>query len=297
MEEQKTNFEDEINPLELASVIYEGKFLILLFSIFFAICSATYALQLPNLYTSSAVLEISSKSQTETGGTSALGMALSASISLTEGPSGSSKGMALLTSKETTRSLIEKEDILSDLFEFKSYNPITKEVEYDSSLIDQETGLRKNPSYLVVHKALMSGLEVKYDKFTGFIRIAYTHRSPTFSNKILNLLVSEVNNEAREKDLKSTKESLDYLNQKFVETNIENIRVTISSLIESQLKKQMFAFINEDYLLSFIDPPFIPEEISSPNRRSIVLTGTIIGFFLSIIFVLGRYFFRKSSIK
>jgi len=293
----KDQFEDEINPLEIARAIYNQRLMILIVTILFTVCSIIYALNLPNLYTSNAVIEISSKSQTESGGTSALGLALTASIALTEGPSGSSKGMALLTSKETTRSLMTNEDFVMDLFEFKSYDPVTKEVEYSGSLIDQNTGLRKKPSYLLAHKVLMSGLQVEYDKFTGFIRISYTHGSPVFSRKILHLLVSEVNNKAREKDLAATKESLEYLNLKFVETNIENIRVTISSLIESQLKKEMFAFINEDYLLSFIDPPYLPEQISSPNRRAIVLAGTFLGFFLSILSSVAIYFFRKSSDK
>jgi uncharacterized protein involved in exopolysaccharide biosynthesis len=299
MENDTNKINDEIDLIEILSAINKKRVLIGISTFLFAIGSAIYALSLPNVYTSDANLEISSKSQTGNGGgANNLQMALNATIALSEdSPSDSAKAQALLVSRQTIKSIMEKENIVRELFEFQSYDPLTKTSFYNDALRDETTGLKKKPSYLLVHNALMSNLQVNYEKSTGFIYISFSHGSPIFSQKMINLLVNEVNSSAREKDLAETQESLDYLNQKYIETNIENIRVTIGALIESQLKKQMFAFINQDYIVSFIDPPFLPEQISAPNRRFITIAGTILGIVLSIIYVVASYFFRKSLVK
>ena len=70
--------------------------------------------------------------------------------------------------------------------------------------------------------------------------------------------------------------------------------MSISKLIEAQLETQMAARINEEYSLSIIEPPFVPEEKYRPSRSLIVLLTSIFGFMLSLIFVYGRYFFQKN---
>ena len=54
--------------------------------------------------------------------------------------------------------------------------------------------------------------------------------------------------------------SLDYLYQKLDETFQDNVKLSISSLIESQLKKQTLAKVKDNYLVDPLDSPFIPEE-------------------------------------
>ena len=55
----------------------------------------------------------------------------------------------------------------------------------------------------------------------------------------------------------------------------------------------MLANVKEDYLISTIDAPFIPEINSYPNRPFIAIFGTLLGALLSIFFVLIKYYLNK----
>ena len=76
-------------------------------------------------------------------------------------------------------------------------------------------------------------------------------------------------------------EALEYYYKQLKETSQVEVRQSINTLIEMQLKKKMMANVKEDYLLEVLDKPFVPEEKSSPVRTLIVLYGILAGFILS----------------
>ena len=90
---------------------------------------------------------------------------------------------------------------------------------------------------------------------------------------------------SKEKDLQESQDALNYLYEKLSESQQKEVRSSINALIESQLKTQMLGNIRDDYLVSIIDPPFYPENKSSPKRSQIVVLATILGLMASILFV------------
>ena len=52
-------------------------------------------------------------------------------------------------------------------------------------------------------------------------------------------------------------------------------------VIRQQLKIKMLASVREDYLVTVIDEPFVPEIKSSPSRFLITIIGAFLGFFIS----------------
>ena len=69
--------------------------------------------------------------------------------------------------------------------------------------------------------------------------------------------------------------------------------MAVTQLIEGQLKKEMMAYVSENYILQPIDSPYIPELRSYPQRAKIVVAWTLIGFLLSLIFVISRHYAIK----
>jgi uncharacterized protein involved in exopolysaccharide biosynthesis len=90
--------------------------------------------------------------------------------------------------------------------------------------------------------------------------------------------------------MEESKQGLEYLTSELSKTPFVEIKESINSLIEAQLETQMMTQINEDYILIEIEPPFIPEKRSKPNRTFICVIGTIIGGMLSICIVLIRHY-------
>ena len=68
-------------------------------------------------------------------------------------------------------------------------------------------------------------------------------------------------------------------------TNEKEIKDLISRLIESKLKVQMLANVNDNYIINVIDAPFVPEKKSEPRRSRIVLISLIIGFILTSLYI------------
>ncbi len=68
------------------------------------------------------------------------------------------------------------------------------------------------------------------------------------------------------------------------------IRSSISELIRTQQETKMMAKINDDYILRTIEPPFIPEKKSKPNRKLICILTTIFGGMLGILWVSIRHY-------
>ena len=60
------------------------------------------------------------------------------------------------------------------------------------------------------------------------------------------------------------------------------------SLIESQTKTKMLSYARKDYSFRIIDPPIVSEKRASPNKIRIVVSSSIIGFFLGILVVFLR---------
>ena len=91
--------------------------------------------------------------------------------------------------------------------------------------------------------------------------------------------------------------SLEYLYDQLNEVTQSEVRLSVSQLIESQLRTKMIANIRDDYAIYPLDSPHLPEQRFSPQRTKIVLGGIILGLILSIIGVLGRHYLIKSLKK
>ena len=141
-------------------------------------------------------------------------------------------------------------------------------------------------------------MSISQNKATGFISLSYEHVSPKFSYEFISLIIKEINLLMKEKDIKESSDSLTFLEGLLEDTNNRNIKLQLNQIIENQLRTKMLSNIRDDYLLMPIDPPFIPEEKSSPRRSILSIMSLILGFILSIFFVLLKeVFFKKKTLN
>ena len=85
-----------------------------------------------------------------------------------------------------------------------------------------------------------------------------------------------------------------FLENEIQKTKQKELTSSINDIISSQLKIKMFSDIKDDYLLTAIDSPYIPEVRSSPNRALICIVLTIIGVLFGILTVVSRNFFSRN---
>ena len=288
---------DEINVIELLKVLRQNANKLVYIVIFFAISSVIYSFFQPEIWRSSTILEVSTK--ISGGGSSSGGGIQLAGIKLKDDKSDSSKALTLITSRDLVTKIIDNnQDVLGYLLAFDGYDSFRKKDNVNSNKFDSENNIwiGEKPSFSSIYQAYLGTISVNLNKGNGFIYLSASHKSPIFAEKMLDIVIKELNDFARQRDLDEANKSLDYLYGKLDETFQDNVKLSISSLIETQLKKQTLAKVKQDYLVEPLDSPFLPEERYSPNRRQILTYGILIGLILGIIYILMRYYLKKNKV-
>ncbi len=292
--------EDEINLQEIASVIWLRKYLLLAVSFTFSLLSVFYSLLLPNYYQSESILVSTDKNNSSPLGQYA-DLASLAGLSLnTGGENEVFETIELIKSREFVKHILTFPDVLPSIMAAKEFRKDTNELIYKSDIYDQSSNEWKGnsfrygkskPSYLEVHKIYLSHLNIFQDKKTNFISMSFEHISPIFAKDFLSLVISEANSIKRQRDLDTTNNALKFLTEEFKRTSLKEIRISIQNLIESQLETQMLARVNDEYSLSILEPPFVPELKSRPQRSVIVIISTFLGFLMTVFCILVYHFF------
>jgi len=271
------------------------KIIFLITSIFAAV-SVAVSLNLPNIYSSRAILTITDK---EIGGGSSSGpgagmggIAAMAGIQISSGTN--DLGFTVI---ETIKSydfldhLINIDGVLENLYAAIDYDAAADQIIYDDNLYDSKTEewIIEKPSNVQAYGKYISSIAVSKNKTNGFIYLNFSHFSPRFTKDFTNLIVKEVNDVIRLRDLDESNKSMHFLKAKLGDTSETEIRFTINELIKTEIKTQTFANIKENYAVEPVDSAFLPNQKSSPARALICIFGTLIGFILSYVFFLVRY--------
>ncbi len=295
----ENKIEKEIDLIKLFSLLWDKKYLIGSITFIFSFFSILYALWLPNIYSSKSVLHPVIDDATEVNALSSMaskygGLAAATGISLPQnvGVSKTAVMIATINSREFFSHLLTFDNIKLNLFATKAYNPETKAIEYDPKIYNSETKkwIEGEPTDLEVYKMYGKVLSLNEDKVSGLITISIDHQSPIFAKDFLELIIYEINDIMRNRDIVESTESLEFLTSQLSKTPQSDIKFSINQLIETQLKKQMLTKVRKYYILNPIDAPFIPEEKSEPKRSEIVILFTILGLIFSIIIVMYRNF-------
>ena len=293
-----TNYDqypDEINIKEIVHTLISNKITIFLGVSIFALGSIFYSLLADEKWVSSSLLSADSPSGIPTS-SNVSGIAQLAGINLSKNSANpSSKAVATIQSRDFLNHLLKFEGVLENLMAFDSFDSDSKTSVFSKNLFDTKKNawITSKPTPYQTYIAYESMIEVNINKFTNFITIRVNHGSPIFAKEFLDLIISEVNNLSRQRDIEESEQSLSYLYDQLDSVSQSDVQIAISQLIESQLKKQMMANVKSNYILQPIDSPYIPELRSFPQRTKIVISWTIIGIILSIMFVLIRHYVSR----
>ncbi|GAC06778.1 lipopolysaccharide biosynthesis protein [Paraglaciecola agarilytica NO2] len=303
---QAQNNDDEIDLRELWNVIWRGKWIIIVITAIFAVASVFYALSLPNIYKSEALLAPADSDQQ--GGLSGLsgqlgGLASLAGVNLGGGKTDKTAlAIEILKSREFFAKFAEKHNILPDLMAVKEWDMATNTVVYDEDVysVDKDEWLRKvkppkspKPSNQEAKLEFEKLIQIVKFADTGMITISAEHYSPTVAKKWVDWLVQDINAVMKMRDKKEAEGSIDYLQSQIAKTNIVEQKSLLYQLIEEQAKTLMFAEVREEYVFKTIDPAIVSEMKFKPKRALVVVLVTFLGGILSIVFVFIRQLYNS----
>lgn len=291
---ETNNFKNEIDLKELFKVIWLKKYIILIFTAISSFVSIYYSLSIPNFYSSSALLAPISKDESLTnqlgqysGIASLAGIGLGSDANLKN-----QEAIERIQSYDFFQNHFLPYIRLENLMAVKEWIPEKNKIIYDDKLFNSNTskwviskeGLKnQEPSFqdaYFVYKDILDIISAR-----GFITISIEHQSPYIAKKWVDTIVLNINESMRSLDINSAQKSIDFLNELSSQTNVQSIKEVISKLLETQMQTLMLASSNDAYVFKIIDSPIVPEKKSGPQRKFILIIGTILGGLTSVIIV------------
>lgn len=299
--------DDEIDLGQLWAVLWAGKWWIIGISLLAAILAVAICLQMPNVYRAKVVVAPSEEAQG--GGIGAMAGQLGGLASLTGINLGAGKvdksGFAqeVLKSRAFIVEFIARHQLLVPLMAAEGWDLKTDQLLIDDELYDvtsaswvREVKPPKTviPSDWEAFEEFQKIFSVEQDKLSGMVTITVDHYSPTIAAQWASLLVADINNVMRERDVSEAQRSIEFLKEHLQKTSVAEVQNIFYQLIEQQAKTIMLAEVRPEYVFKTVDPAVAPEKKEKPKRALIVVLATMLGGMLASFFVLARGF-RKSA--
>ena len=298
--QSETHQIDEINLLELIKVFWDNKYRIITFTFVVSLISVIYALSLPNIYQADALLAPAGNESG--GGMSRLanqfgGLAALANISLSNNVDNKSElGLEVLNSRKFIREFVERHKIAPQLLAVDYWDPDSRKLVLDNNIYDEKTKTWLTeggpPINRDILESFLNALVIKEDKTSQFLRLGFKHRSPDIAAEWTSLVIKDLNDAIRRQDINEAESSIAYLRQQIDASPLTELKTLFYNLIQAQTEKMMLANVREEYVFKTIDPATIPETKSEPKRALICIFGTMLGGFLSLIYVFVRHYIR-----
>lgn len=297
MSEFTTHNQDEnianVDTSLLFKVLFLNKIKIIILGLLFGISAVFYSLALPNVYQSEALLApVENDSNNLSNSLKSLGgIASFAGLAMPSQSTKTNTGIQILKSYAFFTRFINRVNGLPELMASKSWDKNNDVIIYSPEFdnIERKWMQDAKPSLQEAYKKFNSSFGVLLDQKTGMVKLSFKHHSPNLSKEWLEEIISLINTDFKNRDVASANRSIDFLDQQINNTNISEIKIVISDLIQSQIQTVMLAESTPEYLFQMIDPPIAPEIKIEPKRAIICITAAILGSFLGSLYSLILY--------
>ncbi len=300
---------NELSPVynyaikDFFALIWQGKLLIIVLTCIFAIASVVYSINIVNTYRPDILLESARNSESSLGKSAAqLGqLANLAGIGISGGKDPTATDLAMLESRIFLSQFITENKLLIPLFAASQWNPETDQLLFDNKIYNSETKqwtrkvsapFEPKPTILEAVDQFNKNIEIQHDTISGLVTISYEFISPVFAKQILEKLINQFNSYVKSKEIKTINANILYLETQAEALTNAGMKSVFYSLLEEQQKKVMLASSSDEYVFRVIDPAVTPIKKFAPKRAIICILGTLAGFFLGVLIILLRQFFK-----
>jgi uncharacterized protein involved in exopolysaccharide biosynthesis len=191
-----------------------------------------------------------------------------------------SEAIAILRSRGLVLSYMQTNELLPILFSNKwgpgAHKWKSDKKSYVPTLAD---------GYKVFDKDIRNVVE---NRKTNTISLFITWEDPKLAKQWTDGLVDAANDLLRQQQIERSTKILDYLKTASEKTSIVEVRNSIYKLMESEIKKQMFAMGNKDYAFRVVDPAVVPEKKVFPTHTYFAVFGAAVGAMIWFLLVTFR---------
>jgi LPS O-antigen subunit length determinant protein (WzzB/FepE family) len=278
--ESRSNSREEfISLMDVFTVLWSGKWTILLAAVVFAVGANVTSRFLEKQYEASVVVSPVSE-ETNSSGLGALG-ALATQFSglaslATSGNNRKAEYTAILQSEGLTTEFIRQNNLLPVLYAQK----------WDAAG-DHWKVQKDAPTLWMANRRFRTDIRRTSTDKTGLLTLTITWSNATMSAQWANGIVAMTNQYIRAKAISDGERNVAYLNDQLAKSNVVAVQNSISALLENEIKKIMLARGSEEYAFKIIDAATVPERPSSPNPIIWSIVGSITGLLLASFVILA----------
>lgn len=291
--DQATRDRDEIKLSELWRIISTEKWTVIAVWLLAVAGSVAYALLAVQWWRAEVLLIPVSQNagavSSRLGGLGGLGglegLASLAGVSL--GGDDAAEPIAVLQSRDFTRSFVEDQKLLPVLFHDQWNAAAGRWMGTDSKKWpDDRDAVR------LFEKSIR---RVDLDKQTGLVTLSIEWTDPTLAAEWANLLVDRVNERMRARALLEADRNIKYLRQELAGSNLVTLQQSLGRLLENELQKMMVARGAREYAFRFVDRANPPKWRARPKRAVIVVVASLAGAILAVLAALWRHSVRTRT--
>jgi len=261
-------YDDEIDLWELWETIWSGRWLIVAIAGVFTLGGVTYSLLAQEWYKADVVLAPAEKKSIGGALSQFAGLANLAGVDIPG--AGEQEPVAVLKSREFSRTFIEEERLLPTLLEGRSFDGDAPDVRDAVKVFDKEIRF------------------VTEDKKTGLVTLSIRWKDPETAASWANLLVKRLNDRLRTQSEAEAARNVAYLQREIAASSVVSLQQSMGRVLEGEMQKLMLARGNEEFAFKVIDRAVPPKQRDAPKRALISIVSLLAGGFLGLLVVFVR---------
>ena len=182
-----------------------------------------------------------------------------------------------LKSRELTRRVVDRYDLMPDLFE-DQWDPLMN-------------GWKENPAptFQDVYRLLMGMLKVTRQSNPDFLTLAFENEDPRFAKIMVANYLAELSESLRQETLEEAAENKRFLEKQIEATPDILLKEKLWILLSKETQKEIFLKAQRYHGFILLDPPVAPDPDKKikPNRALIfilsVMTALLVAILLSVL--------------
>ncbi|WNJ96477.1 Wzz/FepE/Etk N-terminal domain-containing protein [Vibrio ruber] len=298
--------DNEIDLRAIFSVLWAGKWWIVLFMLFSVLLGGSYILFSHKIY-ESQVLVAPIPDEQQMGMASVLnsqfgGLASLAGINLGKGNADKTiLALQVLQSRKFIGGFIQRHNLMVPVMAINGWDKDSGEFYFKTNIYDPENkrwliedGESLEPTILeATQHFLKKIMTVDLDSNTGMVTVTVRFYSPHITQRWATWLIADLNDEIRQQDMLEAQSRIAYLNNQLNQTSLADSRNMLYQLIEQQTKTLMLTKVSKEYVFKTVDPAVVDIDEIRPKKIIVMIASVIVGLFLGMSFIFIRHQTRK----
>ena len=306
--QENQNYDDEIDLRELFSVLWRGKYFVIIFTIISLAAGSMYLRNTSSKYSVSILLAPVQEEQSTPNFGNLGGLASLAGISLPSGNASDFTKYEIMLKTQEISTLVFKEQNLiqalfwnewdenQQIFRAPKQNRITPIKNYVKKLLTGQPPkeyTEPNPAKLT--EFIDKKIRINLDKKTQYLNLSVETSNPELLTELLVSMINNTDELFKKKFIKQANDAVQFYQIKISKARSQEHREILATLIAKEERKLLLATREGPFVAEILTGPNTSLYPTSPKASLILALSILLGGFLSCGLLLIRSFLTKKS--